>query len=87
MALKATTKIIKLAKFKKNNSSIVILGSIASSTVIGDQDDVYHMTRGALETLTKYYAFKLLVNLKLELIVFSQQKSLNQKTKNFFQKE
>ena len=45
--LKATAKIIKYAKFKKNSN---------------------------------------LVNIKLELIVFSQQKSLNQKTKNFFQK-
>ena len=57
--LKATTDIIKNIKFKKTGSSVIILGSIASTTVIGDQDDVYHLTRGALETLTKYYAFKL----------------------------
>ena len=54
--VKATNEIIKIAKFKKQCSSIVILGSIASQTIIHDQDEVYHYTRGALETLTKYYA-------------------------------
>ena len=32
--VKATNEIIKMAKFRKNNSSIVILGSIASQTIM-----------------------------------------------------
>lgn len=59
LMVKATSEIIKMAKFKKKNSSIVILGSIASQTIIHDQDEIYHYTRGALETLTKYYACSL----------------------------
>ena len=57
--LKATDNIIGLSKFNKKDSSIIILGSIASTTIIHDQDQIYHYTRGALETLTKYYAYKL----------------------------
>ena len=84
--LKATTKIIEYAKFKKNNSSIIILGSIASSTIIGDQDEVYHLTRGALETLTKYYAFKLGKN-KTRVNCIQATKIFKHENKKFFKKK
>ncbi|WP_440930962.1 SDR family NAD(P)-dependent oxidoreductase [Candidatus Pelagibacter sp.] len=55
--LEATNNFIKTFKSNlKKNSSIVILSSIATSTVLHDQSDVYHYTRGALEGLVKYYA-------------------------------
>ena len=84
--LKATTNIIKNIKFKKNGSSIIILGSIASTTVIGDQDDVYHLTRGALETLTKYYAFKLGTN-KTRVNCIQPTKIFKPENKSFFSKK
>jgi NAD(P)-dependent dehydrogenase (short-subunit alcohol dehydrogenase family) len=55
--VEATNNLIKL--FNKNllmNSSIVILSSIASTTIVPEQNASYHYTRGALETLVKYYA-------------------------------
>ena len=57
--VKATDSIIRSLNYKSKNCSIVIIGSIASTTIIGDQNQIYHYTRGALDTLTKYYAFKL----------------------------
>ena len=57
--VKATDNIIRLLNYKSKNCSIVIIGSIASTTIIGDQNQIYHYTRGALDILTKYYAFKL----------------------------
>jgi len=84
--LKATLKLIRYSKFKKNNSSIVILGSIASSTVIPDQDDVYHLTRGALETLTKYYACKLGKN-KTRVNCIQPTKIFKPENKKFYSKK
>ena len=58
--VESTNNLIKL--FKKNllkNSSIVILSSIACVTVVPEQNASYHYTRGALETLVKYYACNL----------------------------
>ena len=58
--VEATNNLIKL--FNKNllmNSSIVILSSIASTTIVPEQNASYHYTRGALETLVKYYACNL----------------------------
>lgn len=55
--VEATNNIIKI--FENNffkNSSIVVLSSIASSTIVHDQNATYHYTRGALDTLVKYYA-------------------------------
>ena len=57
LLLRSTNKIIKL--FSKNlskNSSIVVLSSIATTTVLHDQNEEYHYTRGALEGLVKFYA-------------------------------
>jgi NAD(P)-dependent dehydrogenase (short-subunit alcohol dehydrogenase family) len=55
--VEATNNIIKILEnnFLKN-SSIVVLSSIASSTIVHDQNATYHYTRGALDTLVKYYA-------------------------------
>jgi 3-oxoacyl-[acyl-carrier protein] reductase len=58
--VESTDNLIKL--FKRNllkNSSIIILSSIASTTVVPEQNASYHYTRGALETLVKYYACNL----------------------------
>ena len=58
--VESTNNLIKL--FQKNllkNSSIVILSSVASTTIVPEQNASYHYTRGALETLVKYYACNL----------------------------
>ena len=60
LLLEGTNNVIK--NFSNNlskNSSIIILSSIATSTVLHDQSEEYHYTRGALESLAKYYAIKL----------------------------
>ena len=59
LLLEGTNNVIKnfSNKFSKN-SSIVILSSIATSTVLHDQSEEYHYTRGALESLGKYYSIK-----------------------------
>lgn len=60
LMVKATDKIINI--FKKNfyqKSSIIILSSIATTTVVEDQNAEYHYTRHALEGIVKYYAVKL----------------------------
>ena len=43
----------------KKNSSVVIISSVANRTILDDQTSSYHLTRGALEQLVKYYAVKL----------------------------
>ena len=57
--VQSTNNLIKLFlnHFKKN-SAIVILSSIGTRTV-ADQNEIYHLTRAALESLTKYYACRL----------------------------
>ena len=40
--LKATNNIIKISKFNNSNSSIVIIGSIASTTIVEEQNESYH---------------------------------------------
>lgn len=53
-------KLIKRStEFLNPNASIVILGSNASNYVFHEQSSTYHYTRGALVSLTKYYAVKL----------------------------
>lgn len=84
--LKATNDVIKISKFKKKDCSIVILGSIASSTIIGDQNETYHFTRGALETLTKYYAYKL-GNQNVRVNCIQPTKIFKPENKKFFNKK
>lgn len=56
----STHKIIEVLKKKlSKNSSITILSSIATTTVVEDQNAEYHYTRSAIEGLAKYYAVKL----------------------------
>ena len=43
----------------KKNSSIVILSSVSTKGVLLDQNASYHLIRGALEQLTKFFAVKL----------------------------
>jgi short-subunit dehydrogenase len=58
--INSTDKIIELLKSKlSKNSSITILSSIATTTVVEDQNAEYHYTRSAIEGLAKYYAVKL----------------------------
>ena len=46
-------------KFLNKNGSIVILSSMAYNYVFKEQSPSYHLTRGALVSLAKYYAVKL----------------------------
>lgn len=49
--------IIKILKKRLNkNSSVIIISSVSNRTILDDQPSSYHMTRGALENLSKYYA-------------------------------
>ena len=41
------------------NASIVLIGSIAKDYIVNEQNSSYHITRGALDSLVKYYAVKL----------------------------
>lgn len=60
IAVESVDKLLKKSnKFLKKNGSIVILGSNASDFVYKEQNASYHYTRGALVSLTKYYAVKL----------------------------
>lgn len=60
LMIQSTINLIKtLLNNLAKNSSIVFISSIATSTVLHDQSEEYHYTRGALETLCKYYACKL----------------------------
>ncbi len=58
--IESSHKIIEILKNKlSKNSSIIILSSIATTTVVEDQNAEYHYTRGAIEGIVKYYAVKL----------------------------
>ena len=58
--VEATKNIINYFKNKFNkNGSIVILSSISVITVVPDQDIDYHLTRGALEQMVRYFAVEL----------------------------
>ena len=87
LLLRSTNKIIKL--FSKNlskNSSIVVLSSIATTTVSHDQNEEYHYTRGALEGLVKFYACKMgLKGTRVNCI--QPSKLLKPENKNFFLKK
>lgn len=57
LLLTGTLNFIKFFKSNlKKNSSIVILSSIATTTIVHDQTEEYHYTRGAIESLIKFYA-------------------------------
>ena len=58
--LKSTDKIINTLKNNiSKKGSIPVLSSIATTTVVDDQNAEYHYTRGAVESLVRYYAVKL----------------------------
>ncbi len=85
--IESTHKIIELLKNKlSKKSSIIILSSIATTTVVEDQNAEYHYTRGAIEGLVKYYAVKLglngtRVNCIQPTVIFKPE------NKNFFNKK
>lgn len=87
LILKSTNKIIN--NFSKNlskNSSIVVLSSIATTTIVHDQNEIYHYTRGALESLVKFYACKLgLKGTRVNCI--QPSKLLKPENKKFFLKK
>jgi NAD(P)-dependent dehydrogenase (short-subunit alcohol dehydrogenase family) len=85
--VESTNSIIKIFKGKfLKNSSIVVLGSIATRTIIHDQNANYHYTRGALDTLVKYYACTLGKN-KIRVNCIQPTKILKPENKNFFSKK
>ena len=85
--IESSHKIIELLKNKlSKKSSIVILSSIATTTVVEDQNAEYHYTRGAIEGLVKYYAVKLgsngtRVNCIQPTVIFKPE------NKNFYNKK
>jgi NAD(P)-dependent dehydrogenase (short-subunit alcohol dehydrogenase family) len=85
--VESTNSIIKIFKDKfLKNSSIVVLSSIATRTIIHDQNANYHYTRGALDTLVKYYACTLGKN-KIRVNCIQPTKILKPENKNFFSKK
>jgi NAD(P)-dependent dehydrogenase (short-subunit alcohol dehydrogenase family) len=85
--IEATNKIInKFKKILKINSSIIILSSIATSTVIHDQDVTYHYIRGALESMVKYYAC-VLGPRKIRINSIQPTKILKPENLNYFSKK
>ena len=85
--VESTNNIIKIFedKFLKN-SSIVVLSSIATRTIIHDQNANYHYTRGALDTLVKYYACTL-GKKKIRINCIQPTKILKPENKNFYSKK
>ncbi len=85
--INSTNVIIELLKDRlSKNSSITILSSIATTTVVEDQNAEYHYTRGAIEGLAKYYAVKLgpngtRVNCIQPTVIFKPE------NKNYFSKK
>ena len=60
LTLNSIVEIIEIAKNHFNkNASIVALGSPASQFIFDEQPLDYHLSKGALESLVKYYAVKL----------------------------
>lgn len=85
--VESTNNIIKI--FENNffkNSSIIVLSSIATSTIVHDQNATYHYTRGALETLVKYYACTL-GKKKIRINCIQPTKILKTENKNYFLKK
>lgn len=85
--VESTNNIIKIFedKFLKN-SSIVVLGSIATRTIIHDQNANYHYIRGALDTLVKYYACTL-GKKKIRINCIQPTKIFKPENKNFYSKK
>ena len=90
LMVKSTDKIIHTLKdCLSNNSSIIVLSSIATTTVVEDQNAEYHYTRGALESLVKYYAVKFgpkgtRVNCIQPTVIFKPENKKFYKKKNNF---
>ncbi len=83
----ATNNLIKI--FNNNffkNSSIVVLSSIATLTTLGDQNATYHYTRGALDSLVKYYACTLGKN-KIRINCIQATKIFKPENKSYFSKK
>ncbi len=60
LTLHATNQIINLIRNKLSTSaSIVVIGSPAGKFVINEQPVEYHVSKAAIEQLTRYYAVKL----------------------------
>lgn len=89
LMVKSTDRIINYFKKNFNNkSSIVILSSIATSTVVEDQNAEYHYTRHALEGMVKYYAVTLgrlgtRVNAIQPTVLFKPENQKFYKKKNY----
>lgn len=58
VSVSASIKLIEFLKnnFIKNKSSIVFLSSVATSHVVTEQSVYYHASRGAIESVMKYYS-------------------------------
>lgn len=87
LSLLATDNIIKKFLFKlKKKSSIVILSSIATTTVLHDQNQIYHYTRGGIEGMVKFYACKL-GKFGVRINCIQPSKLIKPENKKFFSKK
>lgn len=58
--IKSSQLIIETLKNKfKKNSSIILLSSIAVKTILADQNASYHIIRGGIDMMAKYYSTQL----------------------------
>jgi nucleoside-diphosphate-sugar epimerase len=87
LLLKGTLNFIKTFKSNlKKNSSIVILSSISTTTVLHDQSEEYHYTRGAVEALIKFYAC-ILGKKRIRINGIQPSKLIKPDNKKFFHNE
>jgi len=87
LCLLATDNVIRkfLLKLKKK-SSIVILSSIATTTVLHDQNQIYHYTRGGIESMVRFYACKL-GKFGVRVNCIQPSKLIKPENKKFFNKK
>lgn len=84
VSLFSVESIIKFLKKKFNkNASIVIISSVANKTILHDQSSQYHITRGALEHLVRYYAVSFGKS-KIRFNCVMPTKIIKPENKNFF---
>ena len=85
--VKSTEQIIfDLRKKLKPNSSIVIMSSVSTKSVVLDQNLNYHLIRGALNELTKYFAVKL-GKYKIRVNCIMASRAIKKENINFYQKK
>ena len=84
--VKSVHQIIDSVRDKMNkNSSIVIISSISLSGVLCDQKLNYHITKGGIDQLVKYFAVKL-GQFKIRINAILATRAVKYENKNFYKK-